>query len=61
MLLPTKIDLISKNESCKWNLVKPSSSIGGKVVLILLTKVITLYIGTTTINIRRLSLELISR
>ena len=54
-----EVNLISKKESCKLNLVLLSDSNNGKVVLILLTEFIIFYIGLIVIDIRGLGLELI--
>ncbi len=56
-----EVDLISKKESCKRNLIWFGGSNDSKVVLILLTEVITLYMRPTGIDIKRLSFEFILR
>ena len=61
MLLPTENDLILKKRDYKQNLVWPSSSCGGKVVFILLTKVIALYMGPIVVDVLSLGLEFVSK
>ncbi len=47
-----EVDLISKKKGHKQNFIRSGSSSISKVVLILLAKVIILYMGSTTIDIR---------
>lgn len=54
-----KVDSIPKKRNCKWDLFWPASFNGGKIVFILLTEVITLYIRLIVIDIREFDLELI--
>ncbi len=53
--------MISKKKSRKQNLIRPNGSSSGKIVFALLTEVIILFVGLTTIEFRKLGLkELIS-
>ena len=61
MLLPTEVDLISQEKSCKRNLVWPGGFTGSKMVFILLVKVVALYMGSSAVDIQGLGLELVSR
>ncbi len=61
MLLLAEVDLILQKKSCKQNSDWPNSSADGKIVLTLLTKVITLYVGPTAVNVWGLGLEFVSR
>ncbi len=61
MLLPIEVDLVPKKESCKQNLVWPSGSSSGKVVLTVLAEVVALYVRPTAIDVRGLGLEFDSR
>lgn len=61
MLLPIKVDLISKKRGCKQNFIEPGSFNDGKIVLALLTKIVAFYIRPTSIDIREPGFELIPR
>ncbi len=61
MLLPTKVNLILKKKSCKRNLVWPGGLRGGKIVLKLLTEIVTLHVGLIIIEIKGHELEFIPR
>ncbi len=61
MLLLIEVDLILKKRDCKQNLVRLGNSGNGKVVLTLLTKVVTFYMGSTTIYVKGLDFELVSK
>ena len=52
VLLPTEVNTVTQEECYKRNTVRALGSGGGKVILILLAKVITFYVGLTTINVR---------
>lgn len=56
-----KVNLISKKRGHKQNSVKLNGYNSGKIVFILLTEVIALYIGPTEIDIWRPGLQLIPR
>ncbi len=58
MLLLVEVDLISKKENCKQNLVWSGGSNGSKVVLTLLVKIVTFYIGPIAVNVWDLALNL---
>ena len=51
LLLPAEVDLVLKEESNKRNSVGTFGFGSGKVILILLTKVIAFYLGFTKIYI----------
>ena len=55
------INLVLKKNDCKQNFILLNSSNGSKIVLILLTKVITLYIEPIAIDIRGFSLKFIPK
>ena len=61
MLLPIKVDLILKKEGYKQNLVWPGDFCNGKVIFILLTKVIALYVGSIAVDVWGLGLEFVSK
>ncbi len=61
MLLSAEVDLVPEKRGRKRNLVGPGSSVGGKIVLILLAEVITFHVGPTVVDVRGLGLELVSR
>ncbi len=61
MLLPTEVDLILQKRGYKRNSVWPSDSTDGKMVLTLLTEVVILYVGPTTIDNLGLGFEHVSR
>ena len=61
MLLPTEVDPISKERSCKQDLVWPGGSAGSKIIFKLMAEVIALYMGSTTVNVRGFGLELVPR
>ncbi len=61
MLLLAEVDSIPKKEGYKHNLVWPSGSSGGKVVLTLLAKVVALHVGPTTVDIRGLGFDFVAR
>ncbi len=61
MLMLVEVDLISKKQSYKQNLIWPNSSNGGKIVLVLLIEIITFYIGPTAIDVRGHGFEFILR
>ena len=52
VLLPTEVDAIMQERCYKENAVKAFGSGSGKVILTLLTEVITFHVGLTTIDIR---------
>ena len=52
ILLPIEVNAIVQEKNCKKNTVRALSSVRSKVILTLLTKVITFYIGLTTIYIK---------
>lgn len=52
-----EVGLISKERDCKRNLVRLDGFGSGKIVFILLTKVIALYMRLITINVRGSGLE----
>ena len=54
-----EVDLISKKKDHKQNLVKSNDFNNGKIIFILLTKVVIFFIGPNTINIKGSSFELI--
>ncbi len=61
VLRPTEVDLISKKKVCKRISVRAGDFSASKVVFTLLIGVITLYVRLTTVHVRRLGFELISR
>ena len=61
MLLLIEVDLISKKRKYKQNLVLPGSFGNGKIVFILLTKIIILYVKLTIINVKKFGLKFIFR
>ncbi len=61
MLLPAEVDSIPKKGGRKQNLIWLSGFAGGKMVFILLAEVIALYVKPTTVDVRGLGLELVSR
>lgn len=56
-----EVDLILKKRDYKQNLVRSSDSNGGKVIFILLTKLIIFLMRLTIIDIRGSSFELVFR
>ena len=52
ILLPTEVDTVIQEKSCKKNMVRALGSGGGKVILTLLTKVIIFYMELITIHIK---------
>ena len=52
VLLPTEVDTVLKERCCKGNAVGTLGPGGGKVILTLLTEVITFHMGLTTIDVR---------
>lgn len=54
-------DLILKKRDYKQNLVRSSDSNGGKVIFILLTKLIIFLMRLTSIDVRGSSFELVLR
>ncbi len=61
MLLPTEVDSVPEEGGRKRNSVWPGGPVGDKMVFTLLAEVIALHVGPTTVNVRGLGLELISR
>lgn len=55
-----EIDLIFKKKSCKQNLVTGDSS-NGKVLLILLTKIVRFYIKLSIKDVKKLGFEFVFR
>ena len=53
--------MISEKEGRKRNLVGPDGSVGGKMLLTLLTEVIIFHVGLTAVDVWDLGLELVSR
>ena len=51
ILLPVEVDAITQEKSCKKNTIGAFGFSGGKVILIILTKIITFYVGLITIHI----------
>ena len=54
-------DLISQKRDCKRNLVCFGSCAGGKIVLILLAKVVAFYVGYIVVDVRGHGLEFVFR
>ncbi len=61
MLLLAEVDLILKKGGYKRNLVWSGSFSNGKVVLILLAKVVVLHVESTAVDVWGLGLEFVSR
>ncbi len=61
MLLPVEVDSVPGEGDRKRNLVWPSDSAGGKMVLTLLAEVVTFHVGPTAVDVWCLGLEFISR
>ncbi len=61
MLLPAEVDLISKKKGRKQNSVWPDGFAGGKIVFILLGKVVAFHVGPIAVDVRGLGLKLVSR
>ena len=61
MLLLTKVDLIPQEKGCKQNLVWPSSSAGGKIILTLFAKIVAFYMELTMVDVRDFGLEFVCR
>ena len=61
MLLPIEVDPIPEERGCKRDLVWSGGSAVSKMVFTLLEKVITLHVGSTTIDVQGLGLKLILR
>lgn len=61
MLLPIEVNSISKQKGYKQNFILLSGFCDGKIIFILLAKVIALDMGPTIGDIRNLSLEFISQ
>ncbi len=61
MLLLAEVDSIMQKGGCKWNLVWPDGSVGGKIVFTLLAEVVVLYVRPTTVDVRGSGLEFVSR
>ncbi len=51
MLLPAEIDLIPQERGCKQNSVWLGDSASDKIVLTLLTEIVALYMGFTTVDV----------
>ncbi len=51
MLLPAEVDSIPQKRGCKWNLVWPDGSAGGKMVLTLLTEIVSLHVEPIAVDI----------
>ena len=60
MLLPIEINLVSKKRGYKRNLAWPSDFCGGKMVFILLAKVLIIYMEPTAVDVWGLGLEFVS-
>ena len=60
VLLTTEADPVSEEERDKRNLGRPRSSSGSKVVLTLLTEVVTVYAGPSVIYARGTGLQLLA-
>ena len=56
MLLLIEADLVFYKRCSKMNLMRALAFSNGKVILILLIKVVAFHIGFTTIHIKRLAL-----
>ena len=56
VLLPAEADLVLQEECGKGNLDRPHGSGGSKVVLILLTEVVAIYVGLSVIYVREAGL-----
>lgn len=56
-LLPTKVDVVMHEKSCKENVVGPLGSGGGKLILTLLAKIIIFHVRLTMIYIWCWNLE----
>ena len=52
VLLPAKVNAVMQEKCCKENTIRAIGSGGGKVILILLVKVIVFHVGLTTIDVR---------
>lgn len=61
VLLPIEFDLISEKKDHKQNLVRSNSPSNSKMVFILLTNVTILYMGSTTIDVKRSSFEFVPK
>ena len=61
MLLPAEVDFVLKKSGCKRNLVLPGYSYDGKVVFILLAKIVTFYVGPTIVDVRSHGFEFVSQ
>ena len=61
MLLPIEIDSIPQKKGCKRNFVWVSGSAGGKIVFTLLAEVVRLHVEPIAVEVRSLSLELVSQ
>ncbi len=61
MLLLAEVNSIPEEGGRKRNLVGPSSSASGKMVLKLLVDVIIIHVGPTIVDVRGFGLELVSR
>lgn len=51
ILLLVETDLVPKEKYSKKNVIRPFSSSGGKIIPILLTKVIAFYVGFFVVHI----------
>ena len=61
MLLPVKVDLVSKKKSCKQNLVWLAGSCDSKVIFTLLAKVVTFHVRLTVVDVQDLGFEFVSQ
>ena len=61
MLLPMEVDLILQKKGYKRNLGWPGGFVDSKMVLILQTKVVALYVKSFTVAVWGFGIELISK
>lgn len=55
ILVPAKIDLTTKGKYCKKGVVRANGTNGGKIIILLLTKIVIFHVSFTIVEVKELS------